>query len=374
MNRLVQLADIHKTDQANPAVWVLSGYKAGDTTQMLALANALGWEYEVKELSYRFTELLSNRLLGVTLAGIKSMQSSSLHPPWPDLVITAGRRNEPVARWIKAQSSGTTRLVHLGRPWAPIHCFDLVISTPQYFLPAVGNVMEIDLPLHGITPEKLALLKQSWSLVFEKLSRPFWTVLLGGDSGPFVFTCDKARWLAKWLNERVSSESGSVLVTNSARTPKESYHAFLSELRITAHVHHWGSPNVKNPYQGYLANADKLVVTGESMSMLSESAATDKPLYVYDLSDCPRHEGEPSAGCKPWWRFAHNFRYKPMSHRLAMQFAPRRMKRDIAKIQQRLVDTGRAVWVGEEWSHVEIKSATSDCERAAERVKKLLNK
>ena len=113
------------------AVWLLVGHKAGDNAQVRALAARLGWPCEEKRIVYRPWELLANRLLGATLAGIDRSGSDALERPWPDLVISSGRRNEPVARWIRQCSGGRTRIVHIGRPWASPAAFDLVIATPQ---------------------------------------------------------------------------------------------------------------------------------------------------------------------------------------------------------------------------------------------------
>ena len=38
-----------------------------------------------------------------------------------------------------------------------------------------------------------------------------------------------------------------------------------------------------NPYLGYLALADAIVVTSDSVSMASEAVSTGKPVYVFDL-------------------------------------------------------------------------------------------
>jgi mitochondrial fission protein ELM1 len=355
------------TYQPPPRVWVLTGHKAGDNTQVVALAEALGWPFELKRFAYQPWELLSNRLLGVTLAGVDRTASSALEPPWPDLVITAGRRNEPVARWIRRAAGGRTRLVHVGRPWAPLECFDLIVVTPQYFLPERPNVLSIDLPLHRITRARLEETAACWGERFADLPRPYWSVLLGGDSGPFVFTEEKALRLARWLNERVRETGGSVLVTNSARTPEDAFRAFLHTLEAPLSVFRWGDPAAENPYLAYLALADRLVVTGESMSMLAEASFTGKPLYIFDLSDCPA--GVP-VDCRPWWLYRYNLRFKPISHHLAMALAPRRLRRDISHIQQRLVASGRAVWVGQEWKGGGA-APISDLERAAARVRAL---
>jgi mitochondrial fission protein ELM1 len=354
-----------------PRVWLLTGHKAGDNTQVVALAGALGWAFELKRFAYQPWELLSNRLLRVTLAGIDRPGSSPLEPPWPDLIITAGRRNEPVARWIRRQSGGRTRLVHLGRPWAPLDCFDLIVATPQYFLPERPNILLNDLPLHRITPAGLAEVAARWEGHFADLSRPYWSVLLGGEGGPFVFTPEQAIRLAGWLNARLGEEGGSVLVTNSARTPAATYAAFLATLRAPLSVFHWGDPTEENPYQAYLALADRLVVTSESMSMLAEASATGKPLYIFDLSDCPAADvSDGSRPCRPWWTRRHNLRYKPLTHHLAMALAPRRMRRDVSRLQRRLVASGGAVWVGQPWTGGG-RRQESDIERAVARVRAL---
>ena len=101
-------------------VWLLVGHKAGDNTQVRALAARLGWPCEEKRIVYQPWELLANRLLQVTLAGIDRARSSELAPPWPDLVISSGRRNEPVARWIKRGAPAGRSLTRSGfsRPMA----------------------------------------------------------------------------------------------------------------------------------------------------------------------------------------------------------------------------------------------------------------
>ena len=119
-----------------PRVWAMLGHKAGDNSQVLALAEALGLPFEEKHFVYRPTELATNLLLGPTLAGVVTKKSSPLSPPWPDLIISAGRRNEPICRWIQEQAAPQrVRLVHVGRPWAKIERFDLIVTTPQYRLP-----------------------------------------------------------------------------------------------------------------------------------------------------------------------------------------------------------------------------------------------
>jgi mitochondrial fission protein ELM1 len=350
------------TTRRQPHVWLLLGHKAGDNTQVLALARALDWPSESKHMVYRSWELLTNRLLGITLQGINRRRSSTLSPPWPDLVITSGRRNEPVARWIRKQSGNSTKLVHIGRPWTPLETFDLIVTTPQYQLPDQRNILHNDLPLHGITREQLADSRRAWAGRFEHLPRPWIAVLVGGNSGPFVFTPNKGRHLGHLANRMAADRNGSLLVTSSARTPTEMFRTFLQEIDVPAYIHQWKLGATDNPYLGYLSLADEFIVTGESMSMLAEACATGRPLYIFDPSDTDK---------KPWWQHPHNFRYKPLTHRVGMWLGPTQMARDVSRIHANLIHSGRAVWLDEEFPANNQPTTSLDLDRAVEAVKAL---
>jgi mitochondrial fission protein ELM1 len=315
-------------------VWCLLGRKAGDNTQVRALAEELGWGYEEKHIVARRWELLAHIGSGVTLAGIDRSQSSRLAAPWPDLVISAGRRNEPVARWIQQQSGGRTRLVHIGRPWAPLPVWDLIITTPQYFLPQQAGIVHNSLPLHRNSVLELEYAGKQWRPRLAALPRPWVAVLMGGDSGRFVMTPNKGRTLGLLARELAGAAGGSVLFTDSPRTPRAAGDALQAQLRPPHFSYRWGSGG-DNPYRGLLALADAFIVTGESMSMLGEAAATSRPLYIFDVGD----------GAARWWLLPHNYRSKPLSHRFAMRFGPARMRRDVGNIQNALVDLGRAQWL-----------------------------
>jgi hypothetical protein len=339
------------------AVWCLLGRKAGDNTQVRALADELGFGYREKHILARPWELLTHVGHAATLAGIDSAASSPLAPPWPDLVISAGRRNEPVALWIRRQSAGRTRLVHIGRPWAPLSEWDLVVTTPQYFLPEQANILHNALPLHRMSRADLGSAAAALRPRLAGLPRPWIAVLVGGDSGRFVLTGVKGRRLAALANQLAVASGGSLLVSDSPRTPKLAGDAVQAGLGVPHFCYRWGDAGA-NPYRGLLALADAFVVTGESMSMLGEAAAMGRPLFIFDVGD----------GDTAWWRLAHNYRYKPLSHRFAMRFGPRRMRRDVGNIQAALVDSGQAMWLQAERIDEAARSLTGVAQEMAPEV------
>jgi mitochondrial fission protein ELM1 len=52
-------------------------------------------------------------------------------------------------------------------------------------------------------------------------------------------------------------------------------------------VHRWKPDDAENPYLGFLALADAIVITGDSESMLAEATALGRPVYVYPLPERP---------------------------------------------------------------------------------------
>jgi hypothetical protein len=210
------------------------------------------------------------------------------------------------------------------------------VTTPQYFLPRLANVHHNTLPLHRLSPDQLAPEADVLRDSLADLPRPWIAVLLGGDSGKFVFTPGKAARLGALCSRMARESGGSLLVTDSPRTPSGPGDALAQQLRAPHSYHRWGSPE-PNPYRGLLALADAFVVTGESMSMLGEAAAMGRPLFIFDLGD---RDGR-------WWARPHDWGYKPLSHRVAMRWGPPRMRRDIGRIQDALVDSGRADWLSE---------------------------
>jgi len=266
-----------------PRVWVLVDDRPGNSTQSLGLADALGWPAEIKRLHCGPLARLHNRLLGASLAGIDRRRSSPLQPPWPDLVIAAGRRTAPVARWIGEQARGRTRLVEIGRKGADsADDFDLCITPAYCRLFPHPNRVETGAPLHRVTPDRLAAAAECWRERLDGLPRPRIALLVGGTSGQYRLTAAAARRLGEDVMRWAADAGGSALVTTSRRTGAAATSALRGAMADAAFAH-WWSADGDNPYLGLLALADALVITGDSESMLAEASALGRPLFIYPL-------------------------------------------------------------------------------------------
>ncbi len=354
-----------------PRTWLLCGNKAGDNTQLSALAGALGWPYEIKRMSYRPHELLVGRF-GATLAGIERRRSDDLVPPWPDLILTAGRRNEPVALWIRKQAAKvgqTVKIVHVGRPWAPLRHFDLIVTTPQYQLPDAPNVLSLTLPLQWLDEQVLQREAAAWRPRIP-LPAPYVVLLVGGDSGPYAFDEAAARRLAAEAGRLAKRKGASLLVSTSARTAPTAARALERAIEVPARVFHWRPGSGRNPYLAFLALAEEFIVTGDSMSMLAEACATGKPVHIFPLGRgrfAMRPERPQPVSRSLWSRQ----RLRALRGALALTLAPGRLKRDVRRIHRALIHSGRAVWLGEKRVAGTFQPVSGELDEAAEKVRRM---
>lgn len=345
-----------------PSVWLVTGYRAGERNQVLALGEALGWPFDLKELSYHSTEFRTSLLRGSDLRGVRLDKSARLEPPWPDLVISAGMRNEPVCRWIQAQQGGRTRIVHIGRPWAHPDRSDLVVTTPQYRLADHPKVLQNTLTLHRVTPERLEQEAARWQARFAPLHGPRTAVILGGNSGPYTLGPKNAREIARQVEAQARQRGGSLMISTSARTSPAVIDIFEREITVPNVLYRWQPNDRENPYFGMLALCDDLVVTADSISMLSEACATGKPVLMAALGGYgyPMREGQD---------VPVDFRLSAWGYSKMMRWGHPRLSRDLRLVYQQLLEQGRVAWLGEP---VVVSTAQSaDMARAVARVRAL---
>ncbi len=263
-------------------VWLVIGEKLGDNAQVEIVAESLGWPVERKVMRFLPRYQTGKPPFRASLYHIDRKASDSLQPPWPDLVLTVGRRPSMAAMWVKEQSGGRTKVVIVGRPRRMLRYFDLVLATPQYRLPDRPNVLRLALPLMRVDPAKLESGAAEWRDRLAHLARPVTAVLVGGPTKPFVFDAAVARNFVADLRRSTAGE-GSLFITTSRRTPPAVVEAIAEALPAGSELFRWRPDATDNPYHGLLALADRFVVTGDSVSMLVEVARLGKPLAIFPL-------------------------------------------------------------------------------------------
>lgn len=251
--------------------------KSGMESQCLGLAEALGLEPVSFRISLRepWRALAPHLRYGLA----KAFVNNPLSPPWPDLLIATGRQSVPASLLLRQQNPRTKR-VQIQNPAINPQNFDLVIAPIHDDLWG-ANVIHTIGALHRATPERLAAVAAELAPRVAHLPRPYIGVLIGGASGAYRFEAEDARVLARELVQQASRLGGSLLVTPSRRTGDDNVEILRTGLSGTS-AFFWDGAG-ENPYFGILGLADVLLVTADSVNMITEACATGHPVYVYDL-------------------------------------------------------------------------------------------
>jgi len=340
---------------APPRTWVILGDKQGDNGQVETIVEALGWPVERKYVHMLPEYVLGKPRYRPSLDHIDRSRSDPLEGPWPDLILTVGRRPSMVALWIRRQSGNRTKIVLVGKPSGYMLEFALVIASAENQMPPMDNFVATTLPLMRVKAGDVEAAAAQWRERLAPLPRPLIAMLIGGETNPFVMNRKVARDLvatARWVVEDLG---GTPYVTTSRRTTPEVVEVLRTQLPPGSVFFEWSAAATDNPYRALLGSADGFVVTGDSVSMMVEVLYLGKPLAIFPL---------PSGrlGAIDQWRrsLAHwlfNPRLESAGDRLRRRLARGVYYIDVFKVlcatrdfrafHKLLVERGLAVWAGQ---------------------------
>jgi hypothetical protein len=269
--------------------WVLTTGEAGMRSQALGLAEAVGLPIEEKSIVVRAPwSWLPGGLLPMPLSALDP-SGGKLAPPWPRLVVGCGRRSIGAALTVKRLSEGKTLAAYVQNPEWGGRQFDVVAALPHDGVKG-GNVVTVSTALHGVTPQKLETAGDAWRARLAADGRPLLGVLLGGDNGSYRLTASVTNQLIRILKAAHAKRGMRATITPSRRTSGATRRLIANALASDPLGSMWDEKG-ENPYLGILALADRLIVTAESISMISEALATGRPVHVLPLEgQGRRHE------------------------------------------------------------------------------------
>ena len=248
--------------------------------QCLGLAEALGMTPVVKRIVARFPWSVLPPQLWFAPLSAPGADGDRLAPPWPDLLIATGRATVAPSIAIRRASHGRTFAVQIQNPTVDPGRFDVVVA-PAHDRLAGDNVITTVGALHRVTEARLAADAKRFRPRLRHLPRPLVAVLIGGGNAHYRMTPAVAGRLADDLVRLAVVHKAGLMVTPSRRTGRRNEELIRDKLaRLPAEI--WDGSG-ENPYFAYLGLADAVVVTSDSVSMVSEACATGKPVYVFDL-------------------------------------------------------------------------------------------
>jgi mitochondrial fission protein ELM1 len=264
-----------------PLVWVLHDGKPGMASQALGLAEATGFPFVEKRLSVR--QLWAWLPPQLWLAPLRAVSEGGvrLTPPWPDLVIGCGRHSAMPALAIRRTSGGHTFAAQVQDPRVGRGEFDLLF-VPEHDRLRGPRAVVTRGAIHRVNPARLAEERRRFPAL-GGLPRPILGVLIGGSNRSYRLGLDRLAAIAEAIGGILRTGGGSAVVTPSRRTGAAGV-ALLRDRLAGLPAEIWDGTG-DNPYYAYLAIADALLVTADSVSMVSEAAATGKPVHIIELAN-----------------------------------------------------------------------------------------
>ncbi|BBP04834.1 hypothetical protein TPL01_12450 [Sulfuriferula plumbiphila] len=266
---------------ANKTCWVLSNGIIGMDNQSFGLAHALGLEVIKKTVVPTTPWKYLPPQLWIKPLQALGAGSDSLAPPWPSVVVGTGRLTVALSIAIKRASGGRTFNVRIQNPQVALRDFDWVIA-PLHDRCNGKNVIETLGAVNSVTAERLRQAAEQFAVRLAHLPRPLLGVLVGGTNRSVRVDTGLAHTLADKLIHAAATRGAGIVVTPSRRTAPEVVAVLQQRLSDVASVIWDGTGD--NPYLGYLALADYLVVTADSVNMASEACFTGKPVFIEGLT------------------------------------------------------------------------------------------
>jgi len=261
--------------------WIVSEGLAGLNAQAIGLAEAAGLSHELRILQPAPPwKWVPAKFWPSPLSVVRDSLPAAL----PDLAIGCGGMAGAV---LAAMHRRSVPVVQVQNPRMDIRQFDLIVANTHDELTG-RNVFVCRTALHRVSAERLAKEAAQWQHRFSAAPRPLVAVLLGGSNGRYRFDIDVGRTLAAQLVAMATRDQVGIVVTPSRRTDPA-----VTDLirRAITPVGGWvWDFQGENPYFGMLALADMIIVTQDSVSMISEAAATNAPVMFVPLPGRSRRQ------------------------------------------------------------------------------------
>lgn len=265
----------------SPASLILTEALAGLRNQAVGLAEAAHLPHETRDL----TPAAPWRWFPARFwPAPRRVVASALTGPAPGIVIGCGGMAGAVLAALRAPDR---RVIQVQNPRMDLRRFDVVIANWHDEI-AGPNVILSRTALHRVSEQRLAAEAEAWRDRLEPYRRPLVAVLLGGNNGRYRLDTAVAARLAADLAAMIRTDQVGVVVTPSRRTDP-AVTAILRQALEPLGAWVWDFSG-ENPYFGMLALADMILVTQDSVSMISEAAATAAPVMVIPLPGDSRRQ------------------------------------------------------------------------------------
>ena len=248
----------------------------GMISQVEGLAKALDLDFIHEKIELNsFWKLFPPKLTPVSSNVYKKIISSDF-----DVIISCGRKSVIPSIHLKKNSNKKVINIHIQNPKVNFKNFDFIVA-PEHDGIEGQNVISTKGAIHYLTESEINENKDYLNSFIKKDERKIWTLIMGGPTKYYEYSRENIKAIFENLNNLNKQNNFQLVVIPSMRTPKNIIQYakdYFGENHIVIETID------KKAYLSALAISEKIVVTCDSSSMISEAALTGKPIYVANIS------------------------------------------------------------------------------------------
>ena len=248
----------------------------GMISQVEGMAKALNTEYSHKIVRLRFPwNLIPPKFTPISQIVLKD-KIYITENEIPDIIISCGRKSVIPSILLKRKNSNIFT-IHIQNPKVNSKNFDVVIAPThdKYYGP---NVIPSEGAIHYITYEEIQAAKNY--LTSKIKSNKIVSIILGGPNKYYSFNKEQLMEIFESIKMTFIGKGYEIIIIPSMRTPKTIIELAKKEMSKFGHV---VDIIDKQAYLSAYALAEYVVVTCDSISMISEAAASGKPIYLAQM-------------------------------------------------------------------------------------------
>jgi mitochondrial fission protein ELM1 len=264
----------------------------GMISQVEGLAKALDIDFTHHKVELNhFWKLIPPNLSPISQSVFKKINHDDF-----DVIISCGRKSVIPSIHLKNTANKKVFNIHIQDPKVNLNHFDFIVA-PEHDAIEGENVISTKGAIHYLTENEISENKDYLNSFIKKDERKIWALIMGGPTKYYEYSRENIKAIFENLNNLNKQNNFQLVVIPSMRTPKN----IIQYVKDYFGENHTVIETIdKKAYLSALAISEKIVVTCDSSSMISEAALTGKPIYVANIS--------PKKNDKRFQRFRNLFR------------------------------------------------------------------
>ena len=261
--------------------WIISDGTKGMENQSIALAKLLNTNFEL--VKFESPYLLKKFPLIARIIPTSMIKLNLKKKPLPKFIITTGRRMAGISIFVKLFLKNKVKTIHIQNPKVSSSYFDLLLI-PEHDKIIGRNIINTKGALSFIDNNEIEKPQISIKNNLNNIKKPIILVLIGGENKRYKPSNTDYYNLIHDIIIAAESINGKIVILTSRRTPSKALKILNSMLKKYQNDFHLWTGSGENPYPSILQSANYIIVTSDSVNMISETATLNIPLFIAYLN------------------------------------------------------------------------------------------